>query len=264
MRMTHPRPVAPVELKGVARALWARLNKTLSGAPARSKRLSACSSRETRVKVARTIERQLGGLNDPINVATGAPPLACGGRLPLLRRNMPAVCLINSLGLHPHSPSPHIVHALRRLRGSNTAPYSLLVHQLRNFDDDCLDALLAVLKRHPRIFALNIGEATRGLSCGALERLIAHLQSPFGARISCLFLCDTATPSWAQAAAKAATGRERRVATEAQARAILANGKASPQALRSAWRLVPWRDPQVWAALANAPLPYDTTGTNVK
>jgi len=65
---------------------------------------------------------------------------------------MPAVCLINSLGLHPHSPSPHIVHALRRLRGSNTAPYSLLVHQLRNFDDDCLDALLAVLKRHPRIF----------------------------------------------------------------------------------------------------------------
>ena len=262
--MTHPRPVAPADLKGVARASWARLNKTLSGAPARSIRLGACSSRETRVKVARSIERQLGGLNKPINAATGAPPLAGGGRLPVLRRKMPAVCLIDSLGLHPHSPSPHIVHALRRLRGSNSPPYSLLVHQLRNFDDECLDALLAVLKRHSRIFALNIGEATRGLSCGALERLVAHLQSPFGARIVCLFLCDKATPTWARAAAKAATGRDRRNATEAQARAMLANSKASPQGLRSARRLVPWRDPQVWAELANAPLPPDTTSSNVK
>lgn len=265
MRMTHPRPVAPAELKGVARASWTRLNKTVSGAPARSTRLSACSSRETRVKVARTIERQLGGgLYNSVNVATGAPPLAVGGCLPILRRKIPAVCLIDALGLHPHSPSPHIVHALRRLRGSNSPPYSLLVHQLRNFDDDCLDALLAVLKRHPRICALNIGEATRGLSYGALERLVAHLQSPFGARIVCLYLCDTATPIWAKAAVKAATGRRRREATEAEARAILADGKASPQALRSAWRLVPWRDPQVWAALANAPLPSDATGTNVK
>ena len=28
--------------------------------------------------------------------------------------------------------------------------------------------------------------------------------------------------------------------------------KASPQALRSAWRLVPWRDPQVWASLSRS------------
>ena len=102
------------------------------------------------------------------------------------------------------------------------------------------------------------------LSYGALERLVAHLQSPFGARIVCLYLCDTATPIWAKAAVKAATGRRRREATEAEARAILADGKASPQALRSARRLVPWRDPHVWAALANAPLPSDATGTNVK
>ena len=234
----------------------------LSGAPARSKRLKG-AGRDARVKVARTIERQLGGgLNGPINATTGAPPVALGGRLPRLDRNIPAVCLIASLGLRPHSPSPHIVYALRRLRGRSTAPYALLVHYLQNFNDDCLDALLAVLKRHRRIFALNIGEATRRLSRDALDRLIAHLRSPLGARIVCLFLCDKATPSWARAAAKEATGWDRRSATEAQARAILAKG--SPQALRSARKMVPWRDPQVWRELENAPLPSDTTGTNVK
>ena len=96
-----------------------------------------------------------------------------------LPRRLPAVCLATSLGLDPHSPSTHIVHVLRQLRGSTYAPRSLLVHQLKHFDDACLDALLMVLARQPRIFALNIGEATGGLSPAALERLIRHLQSPY-------------------------------------------------------------------------------------
>ena len=54
------------------------------------------------------------------------------------------------------------------------------------------------------------------MSPAALERLIRHLQSPYGAKIACLYLCDTKTPVWVRTAARVATGQPRRKATEAQ------------------------------------------------
>ena len=261
--MAHPKPVAPAHVSGLARARWVKANKTLSGAPARDARLPGVLTKAKRMSVEKSVQQTLGhNLCRPVNSATGGAPE--GFRPPKLPRRLPAVCLATSLGLDPHSPSTHIVHVLRQLRGSTYAPRSLLVHQLKHFDDACLDALLMVLARQPRIFALNIGEATGSLSPAALERLIRHLQSPYGAKIACLYLCDTKTPVWVRNAARVATGLPRRKATEAQARAILATRTASRQALQSARDLVPWRDPRVWRELAEAPLPSDATGTNVR
>ena len=260
--MPHPRPVPPAHLTNMAKARWALANRTLSGAPARDVRLKLhCPTKEGRLTLERRLRREVVcGQCTPVTVATlGAPE---GDRPPKLRMKLPAVCLPESLGLQKRSSSRHIVAALRQLRDSTSAPRSLLVHELDHFDDDCLDALLAVLVRQPRIFALNIGEATRNLSESALEGLVRHLQSSHGARIACLYLGDTTTPKWALAAALAATGSVQRKATEAQARAILADGKSSRKALQSARKLVPWRDPHVWAELDKAPLP--STGANVK
>jgi len=246
----------------VAKARWALANRTLSGAPARDVRLKQlCPTKAGRLTLEKRLRREVtGGQCTPVTVATGDPP--GGGRPPKLRKRLPAVCHPSSLGLHKYSSSRHIVSALRQLRDSTSAPYTLLVYELAHFDDDCLDALLAVLVRQSRIFGLNIGEATRGLSASALERLVRHLRSSHGARIACLYLCDTRTPKWALEEAAAATGKVQRKATEAQARAILADGKPSRKALQSARKLVPWRNPHVWAELANAPVP--PTGANVK
>ena len=249
--MPHPRPVPPAHLTNVAKARWALANGTLSGAPARDVRLKQYSSTKPgRLALEKRMRREVDrGQCTPVTIATGCAPE--GDRPPKLRKNLPAVCQPSSLGLHKYSSSRHIVSALRQLRDSTSAPYTLLVNALDNFDDDCLDALLAVLVRQPRIFALNIGESTKGLSASALERLVRHLQSSHGGRIACLYVCDTNTPVWVREAARTFTGAARRKATEAKARAILADGKASRSVIRSARRLVPWRDPHVWAELNN-------------
>ena len=74
--MTHPRTVVPAHLKGIERALYARQNKIVSGAPARAVRL----------KIARAMQQQLDcGQYNPVNVATGKAPHEFG-RLPNKRR----------------------------------------------------------------------------------------------------------------------------------------------------------------------------------
>ena len=262
--MPHPRPVPPAQLTtNMAKARWALANRTLSGGAARNVRLKQlCPTKAGRLTLEKRLRREVGGnLSNPVTVATGGAPE--GDRPPKLRKRLPAVCHPRNLGLQKYSSSQHIVSALRQLRDSTSAPYTLLLNELAHFNDDCLDALLAVLVRQSRIFGLNIGEATRHLSASAIERLVRHLQSSHGARIACLYLGDTTTPRWALAAALAATGSVQRKATEAQARAILADGKPSRRALQSARKLVPWRDPHVWAELANAPTGRDD-GANVK
>ena len=239
----------------MALARWVKSHgKRLAGAAARDMRLRHVSTKQGRIALERRLVKQLGdkfsvrGLLTLSRVGrktSGVEP--SGIRGPTLPKQLPAVCLATELWLSEGSPTHHILHMLRQLRAARSVPRALLVHQLRNFDDSCMDALIAVLKRHPRIFALNIGEAAKNLSRAALHRFVGHLQSPLGARIACLYLCDTHTPKDIRESARAAIGKARREATEAKARAILAEG--APKAVVCARRLVPWRCPHVWAEL---------------
>jgi|MEHZ01.5.fsa_nt_MEHZ011356133.1_4 hypothetical protein len=220
--MGHPCPAPPPSMRGPELARWYKTNKVLSGAPART-------------------ERVLRSMRVPQSASK-------------IRKRLPAVCFASSLGLDKGSSIKHIVNVFRQLRESTTAPHSLLIYNLKNFNDECLDALLAVLRRQPRIFALNIGEATSRLSLAALDRLVAHLNSSHGARIACLYLGDTGVAEHARIAARAATGARRRKETEAIAWSILvAEESTSKRARERARWLVPWRNPHVWRELDSAP-----------
>ena len=63
-----------------------------------------------------------------------------------------------------------------------------------------------------------------------------------------MYLCDTTTPGATRKQALEAIGSDRRQATEMAAKELLVLGKKG-----HARRLVPWRDPDVWATLDKFP-----------
>ena len=155
------RPEPPADVHGIARARWARQHRvTVSGASAASLRFKGKPKLQQRALQAK-LQKMLGADSSLTSIT-----LRCDGEQarPVntlrssLPQQLPAVCLAEQLGLRETSSQAAIIKAFRELRArrSDQVPHVLLVHELVHFDDACLEALLAVLRRHAKIFALNL------------------------------------------------------------------------------------------------------------
>merc|ERR1711879_710561 len=112
--------------------------------------------------------------------------------------------------------------------------YVLLLFTLDNFTPACLPPLLRVLQAK-NIFSLNLGEAGKRLQQVDYKLLLTHLESPAGAKLVTIYLCDASCPQQVRSAARKLVGKERRIKTEEEARQLVRDGKADAARARVPW-----------------------------
>lgn len=178
-----------------------------------------------------------------------------------MRQQLPLIAHAKDLALGTEASTADICRALKAVRNrpNHQTPRVLFLNDCAKFDDSCINALLSLLRRKPRILAINIGDdAGKCVTNEGWQALLSYARGPGGARLPCQYLSDTHCAAEIRHELVDLVGKARRESTEADARKLIDEAGAckliddeagARKLIEQARRLVPWRCPRLHAAL---------------